>query len=89
MPKTYTRSILASPKEIIFEQVPIPTPGPGQALVQVKACAVCTWEQRVYAGTDKSSYPLLGGHEVSGVLVEVGSGVLTKAKPSFVMSTAA
>ncbi len=81
MAKTYTRSILASPKEIVFEEVPVPTPGPGQALVQVKACAVCTWEQRVYAGTDKGSYPLLGGHEVSGVLAEVGPGVLTSAKP--------
>ena len=81
MAKTYIRSILAAPKEIVFEEVPVPTPGPGQALVQVKACAVCTWEQRVYAGTDKSSYPLLGGHEVSGILAEVGPGVLTKAKP--------
>lgn len=81
MAKTYIRSILASPKEIVFEEVPVPTPGPGQALVKVKACAVCTWEQRVYAGTDKSSYPLLGGHEVSGILAEVGPGVLTKAKP--------
>lgn len=81
MTRTYKRSILASPKEIVFEEVPIPTPGPGQALVQVKACAVCTWEQRVYAGADTRSYPLLGGHEVSGVLAEVGSGVLAKAKP--------
>jgi len=78
--KTYTRSIMAAPKEIRFEEVPIPTPGPGQALIQVKACALCTWEQRVYAGTDTSSYPLLGGHEVSGVLVEAGPGVLTTAK---------
>jgi L-iditol 2-dehydrogenase len=81
MAKTYKRSILASPKEIVIEEVPIPTPGPGQALVQVKACAVCTWEQRVYAGTDTSAYPLLGGHEVSGILAEVGPGVLVRAKP--------
>jgi threonine dehydrogenase-like Zn-dependent dehydrogenase len=80
MTKTYKRSILASPREIVFEEVPIPAPGPGQALVQVKACAVCTWEQRVYSGADTSSYPLLGGHEVSGVLAEVGPGLLAKAK---------
>lgn len=79
--KTYKRSILAAPKEIRFEDVPIPVPGPGQALVQVKACALCTWEQRVYAGTDTTVYPLLGGHEVSGVLTELGPGVQVHAKP--------
>jgi len=80
MVTTYKRMILAAPKEIVVEEVPVPTPGPGQALVQVKACAVCTWEQRVYSGVDTTTYPLLGGHEVSGVLAEVGAGVMVKAK---------
>lgn len=81
MTKTYKRSILAAPKEIVIEEVPVPTPGPGQALVQVKACALCTWEQRVYSGVDTTVYPLLGGHEISGVLAEVGPGVQVRAKP--------
>lgn len=79
--KTFIRSILVAPKEIRFEEVPIPTPGPEQALVQVKACALCTWEQRVYAGIDRSVYPLLGGHEVSGIVTEVGPGLQTIVKP--------
>jgi len=79
--KTFIRSVLVAPKEIRFEEVPIPTPGPGQALVQVKACALCTWEQRVYAGVDTSVYPLLGGHEVSGIVAEVGPGLQVKVKP--------
>ncbi|MDY7040641.1 MAG: zinc-binding dehydrogenase, partial [Chloroflexota bacterium] len=81
MPGTYTRSILTGVKEIKFEKVPIPEPGPTQALVQVKACALCTWEQRVYAGIQRNFYPLLGGHEVSGVLAKAGERVLTTAKP--------
>jgi len=81
VPNTYTRSILTGVKEIEFEEVPIPEPGPTQALVKVHACALCTWEQRVYAGIEKGFYPLLGGHEVSGVLVKAGEQVLTTAKP--------
>ena len=81
MTRTFKRSIIVAPREIVVEEVPLHTPGPGQALVQVKACALCTWEQRAYSGVDTSSYPLLGGHEVSGVLAEVGPGVQFKARP--------
>jgi threonine dehydrogenase-like Zn-dependent dehydrogenase len=81
MPETYTRSILTGVREIEFEEVPIPEPGPTQALVKVRACALCTWEQRVYAGIERHFYPMLGGHEVSGVLVKAGEQVLTTAKP--------
>ncbi|NJL70667.1 MAG: alcohol dehydrogenase catalytic domain-containing protein [Candidatus Competibacteraceae bacterium] len=42
----------------------------------MRACGVCTWEQRVYAGVDQKFYPLLGGHETSGVVVEIGDGVV-------------
>jgi threonine dehydrogenase-like Zn-dependent dehydrogenase len=81
MPETYTRSILTGVREIEFEEVPIPEPGPTQALVKVRACALCTWEQRVYAGIERHFYPMLGGHEVSGVLIKAGEQVLTTAKP--------
>ena len=81
MPETYTCSILTGVKQIEFGEMPIPEPGPTQALVKVRACALCTWEQRVYAGVERSFYPLLGGHEVAGELVKAGEQVLTKAKP--------
>lgn len=78
MAKTYKRAVFVGPKQIRFDDVPIPEPEPRQALVKVKACALCTWEQRVYSGVDPF-YPLAGGHEVSGELVKIGSQVYTDA----------
>ncbi|RLC62687.1 MAG: hypothetical protein DRI80_05760 [Chloroflexota bacterium] len=71
MTETYKRAVFVAPGQIRFDELPIPKPGPGQALVKVRACALCTWEQRMYTG-EEHYYPLAGGHEVSGVLVEVG-----------------
>ena len=50
MTKTYKRAVFVGPEQIRFDELPIPEPGPHQALVKVKACALCTWEQRMYTG---------------------------------------
>jgi threonine dehydrogenase-like Zn-dependent dehydrogenase len=74
-PATYRRSVIAAPRQIVFEDVPIPTPGHGQVLIRIAAAALCTWEQRVYSGIDNWSYPLVGGHEFAGEVIAVGPGV--------------
>ncbi len=79
MTETYKRAVFVGPKQIRFDELPIPEPGPHQALVKVKACALCTWEQRMYTG-EENYYPLAGGHEVSGELVELGKYVHTDAQ---------
>lgn len=79
MAETFKRSVFVGPRQIRIDEVPIPEPGPNQALVKVKACAICTWEQRTYVGEEKF-YPLAGGHEVSGELVKLGKFVYTDAK---------
>ena len=76
MTKNYKRAVFVGPRQIRFDELPTPEPGPRQALVRVKACALCTWEQRVYSG-EEQFYPLAGGHEVSGELVKLGSQVFT------------
>ena len=79
MIKTYKRAVFVGPKQIRFDELLIPEPGPRQALVKVKACALCTWEQREYSG-EEQFYPLAGGHEVAGELVKLGSQVYTNAQ---------
>jgi threonine dehydrogenase-like Zn-dependent dehydrogenase len=80
MAETYKRAVFVEPRVIRFDELPVPEPGPRQALVRVKACALCTWEQRSYTG-EEDLYPLSSGHEVSGELVEVGSKVFAKVQP--------
>lgn len=87
-PATYRRSIITGPRQIEFEQVAMPEPGPRQVLVKVAAAALCTWEQRVYAGIDHWSYPLLGGHEYAGHVVAIGPGVTQLLTPGDLVAVA-
>ena len=79
MTETYKRVVFVGPRQIRIDEVPIPEPGPRQAVVRVRACAICTWEQRMYSGQERF-YPLAGGHEVSGELVKLGDKVFTDAQ---------
>ncbi len=72
---TMTRAVITGPKQVVLESVPIPEPGPSQVLVRMRASALCTWEQRTFAGIETWSYPLVGGHEYSGVVEAIGSAV--------------
>ena len=63
---------------VVVETVPVPGIGPGEVLIRVAACGIC--------GTDLKKIehgfvpaPQIFGHEVSGTVVAVGSG-LTKWK---------
>jgi threonine dehydrogenase-like Zn-dependent dehydrogenase len=77
--ETYKRAVFVGPEKIRVDQLPIPEPGPRQALVKVQACALCTWEQRLYTG-EQHYYPLAAGHEVAGELVKLGRYVHTDAQ---------
>lgn len=63
-------------KEETFEtrEMDLKTPQKGQVLVKVDSCALCTLEQRIFKGAMKY-YPYAGGHEVSGIVTEIGEGV--------------
>ncbi|PJE94359.1 dehydrogenase [Streptomyces carminius] len=55
-----------------------PEPGPGEARVAVYAAGVCASDHEVYAGTRATGYvryPVVPGHEWSGMVEAVGDGV--------------
>jgi len=70
-----TRAVITGPKQVVLEELPIPEPGPTQVLVRMRASALCTWEQRTFAGVETWSYPLVGGHEYSGRVEAIGARV--------------
>jgi D-arabinose 1-dehydrogenase-like Zn-dependent alcohol dehydrogenase len=54
----------------------IPNPGPGQVRIKVQACGVCHSEVLTKEGLWPGiQYPRVPGHEVAGILDEVGVGV--------------
>jgi threonine dehydrogenase-like Zn-dependent dehydrogenase len=72
---------LVEPRLVRVTEKDIPSPGHGEVLVRIKACAVCTLERRLFTGEQKLPYPLVFGHEVSGVVEEAGKGVLGDFQP--------
>ena len=66
------QAVIRAPRRVDLDEVPRPTPPGGGVLVAVKACGLCTWEQRVYRGA-RPQYPFAGGHEIAGVVVTADS----------------
>jgi propanol-preferring alcohol dehydrogenase len=62
---------------LVVREVPIPTPGPGQALVEVFATGVCHTDLHAVDGDwpVKPTLPFTPGHEGAGIVAVVGPGV--------------
>ncbi|MFW5686534.1 MAG: alcohol dehydrogenase catalytic domain-containing protein [Spirochaetota bacterium] len=65
------------PRTLELKPVDIPEPGPGEALVEVSVCGVCTWDLFIYSGgfQDQKAFPFAFGHEGIGRVVRSGPGV--------------
>lgn len=66
---------------IRIEEVDTPVPGPGEVLVKVEACGVCHSDLHLAeGGWDRmraiTKLPLIGGHEIAGVMAALGEGVM-------------
>ncbi|MDQ1616855.1 MAG: S-(hydroxymethyl)mycothiol dehydrogenase, partial [Actinomycetota bacterium] len=71
------RGVVAGTKgaRVSLETVLVPDPGPGEALVQVRACGVCHTDLHYRDGGINDDFPFLLGHEAAGVVESVGRGV--------------
>ena len=60
-------------------RLPVRHPGPGEALIEVRAASVCGTDYHVYSWDDWAAQrvhpPRVMGHETAGVVVEIGPGV--------------
>jgi len=62
---------------LVMRERPVPTPGPGQALVEIMASGVCHTDLHAADGDwpVKPNLPIIPGHEGAGMVVALGSGV--------------
>jgi NADPH:quinone reductase-like Zn-dependent oxidoreductase len=64
------------PEQLVFEQAPVPGPGPGEALVEVHAAGITfaelTWDLAWTTRDGRDRTPVIPSHEVSGVVAGLG-----------------
>lgn len=69
---------VVSPREMRLEEAPVPSPGPGEALVRIKAVGICGSDLQYYAqgriGDLQFTSGHILGHEVAGVVEALGPG---------------
>ena len=70
------QAVMTQPGKIEIRDLPRPRAQPGEVLIQVKRIGVCGSDIHVYHGLHPyTSYPVVQGHEVSGVVAELGEGM--------------
>jgi propanol-preferring alcohol dehydrogenase len=78
IPKTMKAAVVEKFRQPLqIREVPVPSPGPGQALVQIIATGVCHTDLHAADGDwpVKPNPPFVPGHEGAGVVVALGPGV--------------
>jgi 2-desacetyl-2-hydroxyethyl bacteriochlorophyllide A dehydrogenase len=72
-----------APFDVRVEEVPEPTPGPGEVKVKIAYCGICGTDPDIFDGSfglmkapwwPKGAFTV--GHEASGVIVELGPGLV-------------
>jgi len=61
---------------LVAVELPEPTPGPGQIRIRVRACGVCHTDLHTVEGDlDLPRLPLIPGHQIVGVVDQLGANV--------------
>jgi len=78
IPKTMSAAVVEQFRApLAIRELPVPTPGPGQVLVEIMASGVCHTDLHAADGDwpVKPDLPICPGHEGVGIVVALGSGV--------------
>ncbi|MFZ3571297.1 zinc-dependent alcohol dehydrogenase family protein [Streptomyces sp. BH097] len=68
-------AIVESVGKVVVGEVPDPTPGPRDVIVEVAACGLCGTDLHILQGEFAPTLPVVPGHEFAGTIAEVGSQV--------------
>jgi S-(hydroxymethyl)mycothiol dehydrogenase len=70
---------------VSIETITVPDPGPGEAVVEIKACGVCHTDLHYREGGINDEFPFLLGHEAAGFVESVGTGVTNVVPGDYVV----
>ena len=69
-------AVLKDFNDLVLEDVPMPEPGMGEVVVRIKSCGICATDYKAIKGIRRNvTFPFIAGHEVSGVVADVGPAV--------------
>ncbi len=69
-------AVLEDVEKMTLREIPRPKPDYEEALVRVKACGICQTDFKAYTGERKNfTPPIIVGHEMSGIIEEIGKGI--------------
>ncbi len=74
---TMRAMVLENPREpLVYKVIPKPHPTARQVLVKIIACGVCRTDLHIVDGElTEPKFPLIPGHEIIGIVLELGLGV--------------
>jgi L-iditol 2-dehydrogenase len=85
IPSTMRAIVYRAINDMRLETVPVPKIGPGELLIKIATCGICGTDlKKIHMGSH--SAPRIFGHEMAGVVAEVGAGVTGFAVGDRVMS---
>jgi NADPH:quinone reductase len=67
------------PEVLTLVDLPVPTPGPGEALMKIEACGVNFIDTYFREGRYPSPLPFVPGQEAAGTVIALGEGVTSVA----------
>lgn len=68
--------VLSQYHQLDYREVPLPTVGPEDVLIEIKACGICGSDVHGMDGsTGRRRPPLIMGHEATGVIAQLGARV--------------
>ena len=68
---------MTEPGKLIKTRIPMPALASGDVVIQIKGCGVCHTDLHAAEGDwpVKPTPPFIPGHEVAGIVAELGAGV--------------
>ncbi len=69
--------VIDRPHHAIVRDVPYPKPGPLEVTIKVENVGICGTDFHIFEGEFISPYPIIPGHEFSGIVHEIGEGVVS------------
>lgn len=74
MSETMQAAFFAGKERLELREVPVPQPGPGEVLLDIRVCGICGSDLHQFAGRWPQP-AFVPGHEISGEIIAVGTDV--------------